>query len=232
MQSSPYVGWAEGTDDVRRRYRRLTTIYPLFEQLLWLPWGIRAKAVHRLALDPGDRVLEVGCGTGRNLAFLVKAVGPTGRVYGVDVTPEMLAVARKTSTKHGWSNVILLVGDAEAVELPEHVDAVLFSLSYAVIPRHQAVLEAVWKSLRPGGRIVILDAAIPQGGLGEVLRPVAVSLSRRTVLGNPDKRPWEDLGKLTRDVHREQIWPGIYYICWGDRSATSSAPNPSPRGSS
>src|SRR5215472_10375480 len=71
-------------DFIRKRYDRLAPIYPLFEILFALPWGIRARAVRRLGLQRGDRVLEVGCGTGRNFPHLVRAVGRTGHVYGVD----------------------------------------------------------------------------------------------------------------------------------------------------
>jgi len=208
---------AGSTDGVRSRYRRLAAIYPLLEPFLWLPGGIRARAVRRLSLHPGSRVLEVGCGTGRNLSLLASAVGTTGRVYGVDVTPEMLAVARATVRREGWTNVVLLEGDAETLELPEPVDAVLFSLSYTVIPRHRAVLERTWKQLKPGGRVVVLDGGVPDGGLGDVLRPLELAISRRTVLGHPERRPWDDLRTLSADVHEERVWPGIYYVCWTDR---------------
>ena len=81
-------------DFVRRLYDRLALVYPLFNLLFWLPLNIRAKAVKQLELKLGDKVLEVGCGTGRNLRQLVEAVGPTGEVFGVDCCDAMLAKAR------------------------------------------------------------------------------------------------------------------------------------------
>ena len=63
---------------IRRRYNRLAKFFVFFELLFLLPRGIRAKAVSRLELKPDARVLEVGCGTGRNLAHLVQAVGEQG----------------------------------------------------------------------------------------------------------------------------------------------------------
>jgi ubiquinone/menaquinone biosynthesis C-methylase UbiE len=66
-------------DFIRVRYNRLAPIYPLFDLLFWLPRNISVNAVKRLDLKSGDKVLEVGCGTGRNLSRLVDAVGPHRR---------------------------------------------------------------------------------------------------------------------------------------------------------
>ena len=70
-----------------------------------------------LGLKPGDTVLEVGAGTGRNFPYLVEAVGPSGTVIGVDASPGMLAEARKLIERNGWSNVELLQQDATQLEV-------------------------------------------------------------------------------------------------------------------
>ena len=80
---------------VRRRYDRLATFIPLFDRILFLPRDSRRKAVDRLGLRAGDRVLDVGCGTGRSLSYLQRAVGPTGRVYGIDISSGMLRKAQE-----------------------------------------------------------------------------------------------------------------------------------------
>src|SRR6266480_3314587 len=118
---------------VRRRYNRLASIYLFFEWLFWIPRGIRPRAVARLNLRPGDQVLEVGCGTGRNLSYLSRAVGPDGRVYGVDISEGMLAKAKLLCDKKGLSNVTLLHTDAAETEMPQVVDGAIFSLSYATM---------------------------------------------------------------------------------------------------
>jgi ubiquinone/menaquinone biosynthesis C-methylase UbiE len=203
------------TPFVRQRYNRLAKVFVFFEWLFLLPPGIRNKAVSRLELKPGSRVLEVGCGTGRNLASLVHAVGAEGYVYGVDLSDGMLAEASELCAQNAWRNVRLIHTDAAEYDLPELVDGVIFSLSYAVIPRHREALRQAWKHLRPGGYLLIMDAKLPSGIAGKILRPFVVWMSRLTVLGNPDVRPWEELRELTDDVNYEDVQFGTYYICRG-----------------
>jgi ubiquinone/menaquinone biosynthesis C-methylase UbiE len=200
---------------VRQRYNRLAKFFVFFEWLFLLPRGIRSKAVDRLELESGDRVLEVGCGTGRNVAPLLKAVGAEGQVYGVDVSEGMLAEAENLCARRKWRNVKLIRADAADYAFPESVDGVIFSLSYAVIPHHSDALRHAWNKLRQGGYLVIMDAKLPSGILGKLLHPFLVWTSRLTVLGNPDVRPWDELRKLTDDVDYEEAQFGTYYICRG-----------------
>ena len=198
---------------VRQRYNRLARFFVFFEWLFWLPRGIRSKAVSRLELRPGDHVLEIGCGTGRNLAPLVRAVGPKGHVYGVDLSEGMLAEARALRARAGWSNVTLARNDAASYIAPTPVAGVIFSLSYAVMPHHREVLAHAWNHLSPGGYLVIMDAKLPSNLLGKLLHPFTIWISRLTVLGNPDIRPWDELKELADDVEMEEFSLGTYYIC-------------------
>ena len=207
------LGFPYSLEFIRRRYNHLAAIYPVFEIVFALPRGTRAKAVECLDLHEGDTVLEIGCGTGRNLAHLVKAVGSSGRVYGVDCTEGMLARAHILSRKKGWQNVVLLLHDAQELELPEHVNAVLFSLSYSVIPDPRKALDRAWSYLRPGGRVVILDSPIPSGAFWRIARPYLSLLSKATVLGDPDSVPWQDLRKFTPHVEKQEFQMRTYCIC-------------------
>jgi ubiquinone/menaquinone biosynthesis C-methylase UbiE len=198
---------------VRRRYDRIAPFFVLFEWLFLLPPGIRRKTVSRMNIGPGSRALEVGCGTGRNLAALVEAVGAGGRVYGVDISEGMLAEARELCRQSGWQNVTLAAADAASYAPPEPVDAVLFSLSYAVMPHCREVMRHAWGQLRPGGHLVIMDAKLPANLFGRLLHPFVIWASRLTVLGNPDIRPWDDLREVAGRVEMEEFALGTYYVC-------------------
>ena len=91
----------------------------------------------KLDLKTGDCVLEVGCGTGRNLSRLVEAVGNSGQVYGVDLSEGMLAQAKALTARHKWQNVKLLHEDAVITLCPRPSMVVPFSLSYATMPHRQ-----------------------------------------------------------------------------------------------
>ena len=210
-------------DFIRRRYNWLAAIYPLFEWL-WLPRGIRGAAVERMDLRPGARVLEVGCGTGRNFPAIVEAIGSSGHLYGVDLSDAMLNQAKQLCARKSWENVTLLLSDATAYRLPELADAVLFSLCYCTMPHHRQVLLHAWEQLRPGGRLVVLDSKIPAGIAGRLLRPLMFWTSRATVLGNPDVRPWEELRAVAGPVKFEERFGGTYFICRGIKREAPASP--------
>jgi demethylmenaquinone methyltransferase/2-methoxy-6-polyprenyl-1,4-benzoquinol methylase len=198
---------------ITRRYDRFARIIPLFDWLFFMPPRFREKAADRLRLRPGNRVLELGCGTGRNLSALRAAVGHTGRVYGVDISTGMLAKARELCTQNGWPNVELLQQDAGEFVTSEPLDGVMFGLSYNTIPHHAAVLHHAWSLLRPGGRLVVMDAKLPPGLGGRLILPFSLWLMKRTMLGNPLIKPWEDLARVAGTIEMEQFMFGSWYIC-------------------
>lgn len=199
---------------IRKRYDVPAPLYRVIECVFLLPPGIRSQSVAKLELRPGDRVLELGVGTGRNLPHLVRAVGPTGSVLGVDLSPGMLSRARRTCSRRGWSNVELREGDAAAVRLePASLDGVLFSLSYGAIPDADAALRNAWRALKPGGRVVVLDARLSADIWGRMARPFVVAASRATVLGDPDRRAWDDLRAYTDQIEVSERLFGGYFIC-------------------
>jgi ubiquinone/menaquinone biosynthesis C-methylase UbiE len=212
---------------VTRRYDRTARWYRAVEITILLPHRLRKKAVQRLDLEPGATVLEIGCGTGRNLPLLCDAAGEEGQVIGVDASSGMLARAQQSVMRHRQQNVRLLHQDAAELNLPGQVDATLFSLSYSVLPDRATVLQKVWEALRPDGRLVIMDAGLPASPLGRMLGPVGEVIA--TVFpGDPYSRPWEDLTSLSPAVQREWFQLGTYFICTVRKPATSKLQIPSP----
>jgi ubiquinone/menaquinone biosynthesis C-methylase UbiE len=211
---------------VTRRYDRMARWYRACEITILLPHRLRRKAVQRLDLQPGETVLEIGCGTGRNLPLLCDTVGNEGHVIGVDASSGMLARAQQWVTHHQRQNVRLLHQDAAELSLPDQVDAALFSLSYSVLPDRETVLQRTWGTLRPDGRLVIMDAGLPASSLGRLLGPVGEAIA--TIFpGDPYSRPWEDLTSLSQTVQCEWFQLGIYFICTVRKPGTGKLQIPS-----
>jgi len=206
-------------DLIGQRYNRIAGLIPLFDWALFMPRRLRKRAVDQLSLRRGDLILDVGCGTGRNFRFLREAVGAEGRIYGVDLSDGMLRKARKLCLRKQWTNIVLTKADAADYACPELLDGALFSFSYNTMPYHRSVLLQVWNQLRPGGRLVIVDAKLPNGLLGRLVMPFAIWLMKRTLLGNPFIRPWQHHAALVDDFRMEEFRFGSYYICCGTKPA-------------
>lgn len=116
---------------------------------------------------PGETLLDLGCGAGLDLYLYARAVGPTGKCYGVDISEAMVAKARENMRKLGIANVEILVGHSDNIALPDaSVDIVASNGIYNLSPRKEPVMREVFRVLKPGGRTifaeVILKSALPE----------------------------------------------------------------------
>lgn len=109
---------------VRELYDRWASLYD-WNPVLALVRPARRRTVERMALSPGDTVVDMGTGTGANLPLLREAVGPDGSVVGVDISPKMLDRARARVDDAGWGNVTLVEGDIRDPPLAGPVDGIL-----------------------------------------------------------------------------------------------------------
>jgi ubiquinone/menaquinone biosynthesis C-methylase UbiE len=114
------------------------------------------RSVDHALLRPGDRILDVACGSGSSVLPAAEQVGPNGRVLGVDVSEGLLALCRTKSERAGLANVELRVGDMRELDLPvRSFDAVLLVFGLFMVPDMQALVRDLWELVKPGGRLVI-----------------------------------------------------------------------------
>jgi SAM-dependent methyltransferase len=109
-------------------------------------------------LHPGDVVLDLGSGGGIDVLLSAKRVGPAGKAYGLDMTDEMLALARENARKAGAENVEFLKGEIEAIPLPDDsVDVIISNCVINLSVDKHAVFAEMHRLLRPGGRLGVSD---------------------------------------------------------------------------
>lgn len=186
--------------------------------LLMRPFaGVRRRAIEQLALAPGMRVLELGCGTGTSFPALLAGVGPKGRVLGVDLSPAMLEVAREKANQAGWTNVQLMQGRAELLPLaPASVDAVLVFYSNDVLT-NPAALDQALAALRLGGRFIIAGARLTGGIWGRLLNPLTRGYAGRSIVTPLSDQPWRALEERIGPLSVERHLGGSAFVCSGSK---------------
>ena len=198
-----YRNWA-------KVYEWLTPIY-----LLGNEKRLRRETVGSLHLGPGQSVLDVACGTGRNFPLILEKIGPTGKLVGVDYTSDMLARARELVEREGWKNVELVQGDAARIELGRKFDAALCTLAISVIPECRSALDRMCAHLKPGGRLAIGDAKRSSRWYGRPFNWLA-DLLGNVAAGVMSRQPWDLLRGVLDDYRYNEWFMGFFYVAAGE----------------
>jgi ubiquinone/menaquinone biosynthesis C-methylase UbiE len=194
-----------------RQYRSRARIYDL-ELLLFEP--VRVRAIDLLRLRKGDRVLDVGCGTGLSFWSLENLIGPEGSLVGIEQSPEMIEHARARAAENHWTNVTLINASVEDAAIPIAADAALFHFTHDIM-RTPNALANVRAHLKPGARVVAAGlkwAPIRTMPLNLFVWNAALR-STSTLEGLA--RPWSNLEQILQEVEVEQMLGGTVYIASG-----------------
>jgi 2-polyprenyl-3-methyl-5-hydroxy-6-metoxy-1,4-benzoquinol methylase len=153
-------------------------------------------------LKPGETVLDLGSGGGIDVLLSARRVGPAGKAYGLDMTDEMLALARENQRKAGVTNVEFLKGEIEHIPLPaDSVDVIISNCVINLSADKDAVLAEAFRVLKPGGRFAVSDVVV-RGEVPSAIRRsvelwigcVAGALEEREYRAKLAKAGFEEIG--------------------------------------
>jgi demethylmenaquinone methyltransferase/2-methoxy-6-polyprenyl-1,4-benzoquinol methylase len=196
------------------RLARLVRPFPDFDPFFIKP--VRQKAVALLDLKEGGRVLDVGCGPGGSFPYLVPAVGQSGQVVGVEISPEMSINARRRIEKNGWRNVEVIEADAREVHLTGTFDGLLMFAAADVYASEKA-LDNLFPHLSEKAPVVAFGAKLSSRRLGSILNPflrMLFNLSFSTT-PRPDYEPWRILAKRVEKLTVEEYFFGLMFLVSG-----------------
>lgn len=175
----------------------------------------RRMAVDFLQLRPGDTIVDAGCGTGLNFPLIQEKIGPTGKIIGIDMSPEMLEQARQRVDREGWTNVTLVEGDLETFEFPA-CDGIIAFLSITLLPEYDKTIARGYAALRPGRRWVMHDYKVPgwypekyYKTLEPLIKPFGGSMEMAA------RRPWESIARHGVDSKVINWYLGFAVFAYG-----------------
>lgn len=198
------------------RYRRHADGYDASaRRTMW----IRASTIEKLGLRGGDRVLDVACGTGLSLGDLRDAVGPDGEVVGIELSPDMIGLARQRVAAADWENVRLLESPIESADIPGPLDAVLFHFTHDVMRSPQA-LARIFAMVRPDARIAFAGMKYAPWYLAPVNLIVRAKARPYMTTLEGLSAPWDLALPYLKEFDWDSVLFGIGYIGWGRAKGT------------
>ena len=205
-------------DEIRAFYNKIAHIYDLMAEHSEQP--MREVGLQALAARPGERMLEIGYGTGHCLALLAEAVGPTGRVFGIDLSDKMQSLAEELLAKRQLTDrVELRRGDATSLPYDDaSLDGVFMSFTLELFdtPEIPHVLAECLRVLRPGGRLAVV--AVSREGKADMMIK-AYEWTHRHFPNLMDCRPihvrraLEHAGFTIDQSDQRHMWVPVEIVC-------------------
>jgi ubiquinone/menaquinone biosynthesis C-methylase UbiE len=210
---------------VRQLYKKRARHYDLSANLYYLTgfreYAYRKQAVELLNLQPGDTVVEIGCGTGLNFAYLQEKVGTDGKIIGVDLTGEMLELAHQRCQANDWHNVKLVEQDAASFRFPPHIDGVISTFALTLVPEYHAVIANAAATLKPGKRMVLLDLQLPDWPRPLVKLGILLTSGFGVNEEIAKRHPWESMAAVFGNMHKSEVYFGAVYLAMSEQSANT-----------
>jgi len=197
-------------------YRKKAKHYDITTRLYPAPGypqrGQRLRAVQALGLRAGDSVIDIACGTGLNFPLIEDAIGPDGRIVGVDLTDAMLTRAQDRIETNGWSNISLVEADAAAFDFPTEVDAILSTYALTQVPECAAVIAHGAAALSGGGRWAVLDLKVPDSTPGWLAQLGTAPVRRFASIDEwMMRRPWETIRGAMQEELADLSWTELFF---------------------
>ena len=204
-------------------YQRNAKTYDLAVKIIYPLIGLRIddyrkKALEYLNLSEGDLVVDLGCGTGLCFPLLMDKIGPNGKVFGVDISTEMLSIAEKRVKSAGWSNIELVHSDIEEFDFPNEINGLISTGVFGYLEEPKNVLEKIHKSLLNSGKVVVIDGKYPKKW-PSLLFKIFVKLS--SPYGLTESYFNNDtsgiISRSFQNVTYEEMYGGLLYISSGEK---------------
>ena len=176
--------------------------------------GLRRRVVAMLGLSAGETVLDVACGTGLSIPLLAEAVGPAGQVIGVEVSPDMIELARDRAARNGLANVTLVEAPMEEAVFAGPLDAILFNYTHDVLQSPRA-LKNIFSGARPGARIAIAGIKHPPAWLFPLRLYRFVKARPYVTTFRGLDEPWRLLREYVPDLAVSPVMLGTNYVARG-----------------
>jgi ubiquinone/menaquinone biosynthesis C-methylase UbiE len=178
---------------------------------------VRQRAVELLHLKQGNRVLDMGCGPGGCFPYLVRAVGPSGEVVGVEISPEVAINARRRIERNEWRNVRVIEADARTVCLTGTFDGALM-FAAADVSGSQEAVDKIFPHLRENARVALFGVKTSRNRFGRFLNPLFQMLISK--LGFPttpglDDEPWRMVAKRVEGLEVKEYFFGLMFLALG-----------------